>query len=246
MSEFKIAAAQFASIRGDLAGNLRTHTAAIMSAAMHGISVLVFPELSLIGYEPDLADELAITPTDERLAPLATLARHHQIAVVVGASLCKAGTKPSLGAILLTADGSTRTYAKMHLGGTEPTYFAPGKAPLSFNTHGQMIGLAICADSSMASHPRAYADRGARRRPPGSGRRYGGLFGHRHEERDGVARRDSQALRQFISSDNFMALLLTHSPQTHPPAVPHKHHPPWSMHKSPAKLVYRPVRGFRP
>jgi predicted amidohydrolase len=150
-----------ASVRGDVAGNIRTHAAAIASAGERGISVLVFPELSLIGYEPDLAAELALTATDERLAPLAALARRYQMAVVVGAPLRNPGTKPGLGAILFAADGSTRTYAKMHLGGSEPTYFAPGGAPLAFASHGQTIGLAICADSSKPSHPQAYAAGGA-------------------------------------------------------------------------------------
>jgi predicted amidohydrolase len=161
MSGFKIAAAQVASVRGDIAGNIRTHAAAITSAARRGVSVLVFPELSLIGYEPDLAAELAISARDERLAPLAALARQHQMAVVVGASLRNAGTTPGLGAILFAADGSTRTYAKMHLGGSEPTYFMPGSTPLSFATHGQTVGIAICADSSKPSHPQAYADGGS-------------------------------------------------------------------------------------
>ena len=61
-----------------------SHAAAITSAAGRGVSVLVFPELSLTGYEPDLAAELAIEATDARLAPLAALARRHQIAVIVG------------------------------------------------------------------------------------------------------------------------------------------------------------------
>ena len=161
MSELKIAAAQVASVRGDIGGNIRTHVAAITSAAEQGISVLVFPELSLIGYEPDLAAELAITATDDRLASLATLARRHRMEVVVGASLFNAGTKPGLGAILFAADGSTRTYSKMHLGGSEPTYFAPGGAALAFATHGQRVGIAICADSSKPSHPQAYADLGS-------------------------------------------------------------------------------------
>jgi predicted amidohydrolase len=161
MAEFKIAAAQVPSVRGDIAANIRRHVAAITSAAEQGISVLVFPELSLVGYEPDLAAELAITATDERLAPLAALAQQHRMEVVVGAPLRRAGTKPGLGAILFAADGSTRTYAKMHLGGSESTFFAPGDAPLTFATHEQTIGLAICADSSKPSHPQAYADGGS-------------------------------------------------------------------------------------
>jgi predicted amidohydrolase len=161
MSDFRIAAAQVASVRGDIAGNIRTHTAAAESAAARGISVLVFPELSLIGYEPDLAAELAITSTDERLAPLVALAQEHQMALVVGAPLQNAGAKPCLGTILFAADGSTHAYAKMHLGDSEPKYFAPGSSPLAFATHGEAIGIAICADSSRPSHPQAYADGGA-------------------------------------------------------------------------------------
>jgi predicted amidohydrolase len=81
-----------------------------------GVPVLVFPELPLIGYEPDLAAELEISETDERLAPLGALADQHQMAVVVGASLRAARAKPGLAAILFAANGSTRTYAKMHPG----------------------------------------------------------------------------------------------------------------------------------
>ena len=161
MSEFKIAAAQTASVRGDLAGNIRIHAAAITAAAAQEVSVLVFPELSLVGYEPDLAKELAISATDERLAPLAALSHQYRMAVVVGASLRTSGDKPALGAILFASIGATHTYAKMHLGGSEPTYFSPGSGPLSFDAHGERIGLALCADASEPSHPRAYAERGA-------------------------------------------------------------------------------------
>ena len=48
----------------------------------------------------------------------------------------------------------------MHLGGSEPTYFAPGDRPLAFAAHGQTIGIAICADSSQPSHPQSYFDGG--------------------------------------------------------------------------------------
>jgi predicted amidohydrolase len=160
MAEFKIAAAQVPSIRGDIATNLEMHAAAIAAAAKHGVRVLVFPELSLTGYEPDLAAELAITGMDARLAPLAALARRYQIEVVLGAPLRDGATKPYLGAILFSATGVTTTYSKMHLGPSERTYFTPGSVPLAFNSNGQKIGMAICADSSQPSHPQAYADAG--------------------------------------------------------------------------------------
>ena len=74
MANFKIAAAQIPSVRGAIEENIATHTAAIAAAARNGVTVLVFPELSLTGYEPDLAAELAMTAADSRLAPLVALA----------------------------------------------------------------------------------------------------------------------------------------------------------------------------
>ena len=61
MSHFRIAAAQVASVCGDVVQNIAIHAAAIEAAAKQDVSVLIFPELSLTGYEPDLAAALAIT-----------------------------------------------------------------------------------------------------------------------------------------------------------------------------------------
>jgi predicted amidohydrolase len=161
MGEFKVAAAQVASICGDIARNVQTHAAAVTAAAVRGVSVLVFPELSLIGYEPELAASHALAADDARLAPLGELAQQHRMNVVAGAPLAADGRKPALGAVLFGPDGSRRTYAKMHLGGSEPDYFVPGRWPLAFESHGQTVGLSICADSSAPSHPQAYAALGA-------------------------------------------------------------------------------------
>ena len=160
MPDFKIAAAQVASVCGDVDRNIATHAAAVEAAAKRDVSVLVFPELSLTGYEPDLAAELAMTPMDRRLAPLLALARQHRIDVVLGAPLHNGAAKPGLGAILITARGITRTYCKMHLGASERQYFTPGTVPLAFAVGGQTVGIAICADSSQPSHAQAYAETG--------------------------------------------------------------------------------------
>jgi predicted amidohydrolase len=161
MPAFKIAAAQVASVRGQIEENITTHAAAVEAAAKREISVLVFPELSLTGYEPDLAADLAITASDSRLAPLLGLARQHRIEIIVGAPLRDGAGKPVLGAILITASGATRTYGKMHLGASERASFEPGDTPLAFAVSGHTVGIAICADSSQPAHPQAYADLGA-------------------------------------------------------------------------------------
>jgi predicted amidohydrolase len=49
----------------------------------------------------------------------------------------------------------------MHLGGSEPTYVDAGDAPLALAVGEHTVGIAICADSSRETHPKAYAERGA-------------------------------------------------------------------------------------
>ena len=61
----------------------------------------------------------------------------------------------------MTADGTTKTYRKMHLGGTERIFFDAGELPLALTVAGQTVGIAICADSSRPTHPQTYAERGA-------------------------------------------------------------------------------------
>lgn len=131
------------------------------AAAKRGVSLLVFPELSLTGYELDLAADLAISATDKRLEPLLAEARRHDIEAVVGAPLQAAPGKPKLGAIVIGSNGVRATYHKMHLGGSEPRYFVPGDTPLLLAFGGHGVGIAICADSSQTTHPEAYAKSGA-------------------------------------------------------------------------------------
>lgn len=161
MAEFRIAAAQVPSLPGDLSQNVRTHFAAIEAAAARSVSVLIFPELSLTGYEPERAATDAISADDPRLAPLSDLARRHTMHIVAGVPLVTGAPKPNLGVILFGPDGSRRTYAKMHLGGGEVPHYTPGHVPVVFPSQGQIIGMSICADSSAPSHPQSYVTLGA-------------------------------------------------------------------------------------
>lgn len=156
MDHFAVAAAQVASYREEIELNLEIHAAAARAAAAQGVAVLLFPELSLTGYEPDLAEALAVEPTDERLRALGAIATLHQMTIIVGAPLRSLETRPLLGSIILHPDGHRTTYAKMHLGSEEVAFFVPGTQPSVIDTGGQKIGLAICADSSRESHPAWY------------------------------------------------------------------------------------------
>lgn len=161
MKSFSVAAAQIAVVRGDVPGNVAVHAHALRVAGTAGVAVVVFPELSLTGYEPDLANTLAMYATDERLQPLRHLAQEYSLYAVIGAPIRRDGAKPVLGSFVLTPDGSIRTYAKIHLGGNEGLYFTPGHEPHCLTVHGHTMGLAICADASQPSHPEHYVQAGA-------------------------------------------------------------------------------------
>jgi predicted amidohydrolase len=62
---------------------------------------------------------------------------------------------------VLDRDGRRHEYRKMHLGSSEAPFFTPGDSPLALDVPGARVGLAICADTSRASHPQACAALGA-------------------------------------------------------------------------------------
>ena len=127
MSTLTIAAAQSLSIAGDLSGNIVRHGHFIEKAAEQGVELLVFPELSLTGYEGQDAAALAIDPQDAVLRPLRDLARELGLTAVVGMPIRLEGsTSVLIGALVLGADGSLGVYSKQHLHTGEDLVFAPG------------------------------------------------------------------------------------------------------------------------
>ena len=133
----------------------------------------MFPELSLTGYELDLAESLAFSPSDRRLAPLAALASEHAMTIVVGAPL-RIETRLHLGAFILAPDGTSAIYTNHHLGAFPSSASPDGIVPpaeasiFQAGDHNPLVrigahtaAVAICADTGRPSHPRAAAERGA-------------------------------------------------------------------------------------
>lgn len=162
MSTLTIAAAQSFSLAGDILGNIVRHGRFIEAAAEQGVELLVFPELSLTGYEGQDAAALAIDPQDAVLQPLRDLARELGVTVVVGMPIRLEGSVSALiGALVLGADGSLGVYSKQHLHTGEERVFAPGFGGPTLRIGGEVVALAVCADFTHASHVAAAADQGA-------------------------------------------------------------------------------------
>ncbi len=141
--------------------NVDTHLAAIACAAREGVGCLVFPELSLVGYELALAAEMALLPDDSRLSPLVDAAVRHRIQVVAGGPLAREGDMPAIGAFIFHPEGDTRVYAKMHLHPGEDQWFGAGDRHYLIELGGERLALAICADANHEEHARSCAALGA-------------------------------------------------------------------------------------
>ena len=168
-----ISVAQTCPVTGDVDANLAEHLQLTELAASEGAQVVVFPELSLTGYEIALADHLAFLEDDSRLACLVDAASTHSITTIVGAPVRLEG-RLHIGAFVLYPDGTRTLYTKHRLGAfgeharcdgivppAEATVFQPGdRNPLvRFGTN--MAAVAVCADIGGPSHPQQAADRGA-------------------------------------------------------------------------------------
>jgi len=89
-------------VAGDVEANLHEHVRMARLAAAEGARVIVFPELSLIGYELALAAGLAFSENDPRLFPLLDVAAGQGVTLIVGASV-QLKSSLYIGAFVLTS-----------------------------------------------------------------------------------------------------------------------------------------------
>lgn len=162
MTALCVAAAQTVVARGDIAANVARHVALAQRAAAEGARLVLFPELSLTGYEPALAAALALLPDDARLAPLRDVAAREGIVLVAGVPLSNAGGKPMIAALTFTPQGAVRVYTKQYLHPGEEAAFAPGSGGAALDVDGSRVALAVCAEIAHAPHAAAAAQEGAR------------------------------------------------------------------------------------
>ncbi len=80
----KICVAQSRPLKGDIQSNIVAHKKIIDLAVNDKADIIIFPELSLTGYEPALAKELATDQEDSRFNDFQNVSDTHQITIGVG------------------------------------------------------------------------------------------------------------------------------------------------------------------
>ena len=156
-----IAAAQAVSLRGDVETNVEHHLRLAELAVARRASVVVYPELSLTGYELDLAEELAFAPDDARLAPLSAAADASGATLIVGAPV-RLERGLHIGAFVLAPGAPPAIYTKHHVHESERPPFVSGILDPAVEVSGLDAALAICADINHPGHAARAAERGAR------------------------------------------------------------------------------------
>jgi predicted amidohydrolase len=163
MTGIVAAAAQIGVRAGDVAANVRRHLDFMDAAHRHGVDVLVFPELSLTGYEPALAAGLAQAADTDCVAPLRARARATGMTAIVGLPLrSDVADKPFIAAFILHADGALAVQTKQHLHTGEESFFTAGTGGPLLDVRGMPLAVAICADFGQPAHAAAAAGAGAR------------------------------------------------------------------------------------
>lgn len=148
-----LAAAQTKPERGDINKNLQDHYRLIELASVKGTQLIVFPELSITGYERENADQLAFSPSDSRLDHLRKLAVENQISIIAGAPI-KIDADLFIGQFVISPDDSVSIYTKQFLHPGEEVYY---KSSFDYNPiieiENERISFAICADIDNPLHP---------------------------------------------------------------------------------------------
>ena len=145
-----------------VADNLAHSLALASRSADAGADLVLFPELSLTGYDLDrLADPASwFTPTDPRLDDLRAVSRTTGLTIVVGAPVHDADRR-LLASLVLQPSGAVVVAAKSRLHGDEVHHFAPGAGPTLIDVADERVGLAICYDTAFPAHAADSAARGA-------------------------------------------------------------------------------------
>jgi predicted amidohydrolase len=156
-----IALAQSSSVPGDVRRNVANHLRFGAIAAEQGAQLLVFPELSLTGYELAIARRNAVRPDSSDLDPLRHLAAQAHMTAVVGAPVLSDRDELHIAALAIRPDGVVLTYTKVHVHHSEAGVFTAGPGGPMLPVENTTVALAICADASHPQHAAGAAARGA-------------------------------------------------------------------------------------
>lgn len=150
----KICAVQTKPKKGDIRANIENHKNLINQATAQGAALIIFPELSLTGYEPTLAKDLAIERHDARLNDFQKISDAKAITIGVGAPT-KEENGICISMLLFQPHKPPNIYSKTYLHADEEPFFVCGQSSPLLQVRNTNIALAICYEISVEEHLRS-------------------------------------------------------------------------------------------
>jgi predicted amidohydrolase len=147
----KICIAQTKPIKGNVSANIEVHKKIIELALALNAEAIFFPELSLTGYEPELAKKLATNQNDNRLDIFQETSDKNNIIIGLGLPT-ETASKIRISMIIFQPNKPRQTYSKQQLHSDEFPYFENGFGQVIIKTNIKNIAPAICYESLQQTH----------------------------------------------------------------------------------------------
>ncbi|MEP7372773.1 MAG: carbon-nitrogen hydrolase family protein [Chitinophagaceae bacterium] len=147
----KICVAQTRPVKGDIRTNIENHKKLISLAVSNRAGMIVFPELSITGYEPELAKELATNQEDPRFDDFQQISDRSQITIGVGVPT-KNNTGLCISMVIFQPHKARMTYSKKYIHPDEEPFFVSGQNFGCIPGTKPNIAVAICYELSIPEH----------------------------------------------------------------------------------------------
>lgn len=147
----KISIVQTRPNKENISVNIETHKKLIELALTRNATAIFFPELSLTGYEPELAYKLATDQNDNRLDIFQQISDKNNITIGLGLPT-KSETRIRISMVIFQSNQPRQTYSKQHLHSDEFPYFESGSEQVIISSDKIKIAPAICYESLQSDH----------------------------------------------------------------------------------------------
>jgi predicted amidohydrolase len=147
----KICIAQTKSLKGKVNTNIKNHLKMIERAIESNSELVFFPELSITGYEPTLAKELATNVENSVFNPFQELSDKNNITIGIGMPT-KDIDGINISMIIFQPKEKRIVYSKQMLHSDELPYFICGTKQIFLNIKSQKIAIGICYETLQREH----------------------------------------------------------------------------------------------
>ncbi len=147
----KICIAQTKPLKGNVSANIEAHIKFIELALTFNAEAIFFPELSLTGYEPELAKSFATNLSDNRLNVFQQISDSTKIIIGLGLPTI-AESQIRISMLIFEPNKPRQTYSKQQLHSDEFPFFENGASQVIIKMDTTNIAPAICFESLQPTH----------------------------------------------------------------------------------------------